>query len=166
MARIGNRDTKPELLLRKALWAMGHRYRVHKRLGRIRPDLVFGPAKLVVFIDGCFWHGCPEHYVAPKTNRRSWAKKLKENVCRDQRQTKELLEEGWNVIRLWEHEVEENPVAAAGKVDEALDGEESSLQEDAVRVVRVDLDEDEPHVEWYWYESLQGQPRGVLRTTR
>jgi len=105
MARIRSRNTCPEKLLRSALWQEGLRYRVHYRTSVGRPDLVFVRQQIAVFIDGCFWHGCPDHYVYPRTRRDFWAAKLLANVTRDQRQTKELEECGWVVLRFWEHEV-------------------------------------------------------------
>jgi DNA mismatch endonuclease (patch repair protein) len=105
MARIRGRNTRPEQLLRSALWRAGLRYRLRHRLPVGRPDLVFPGAHVAVFVDGCFWHGCPEHYVRPRSRQDFWAKKLRENVERDIRQTTELEEIGWRVVRIWEHEV-------------------------------------------------------------
>lgn len=104
MSRIGPRDTKPELLLRRAMWHRGLRYRVNYSVGRVRPDVVFVRDRVAVFVDGCFWHGCPDHYVRPRARTTFWAKKLRDNVARDQRQTKELERDGWQVLRVWEHE--------------------------------------------------------------
>ena len=88
MARIRGRDTDPEGILRKA-----------------RPDLVFVGPRVAVYVDGCFWHGCPEHYVAPRASTSFWRDKLRKNVDRDRRQTLKLEDEGWRVVRVWEHEV-------------------------------------------------------------
>ncbi len=82
MSRIRGRDTHPELLVRKALWRRGFRFRLKNRLPG-RPDIVFGSAKVAVFIDGCFWHACPEHGVKPSANARFWHSKLEGNVQRD-----------------------------------------------------------------------------------
>lgn len=98
----------PELGLRRALHALGLRYRVdyaplttHKRR---RADIVFTKAKVAVFIDGCFWHGCPDHHTIAKTNADYWANKVAQNRARD-RETDELLKNaGWQAIRIWEHE--------------------------------------------------------------
>ncbi len=101
------RNTEPELLLRSALHRRGLRFRVHRRPERdVRtvPDIVFGPARTVVFVDGCFWHRCPEHGNLPKANREWWAAKLEANVERDRRFTEVLRARGWTVIRVWEHE--------------------------------------------------------------
>jgi DNA mismatch endonuclease (patch repair protein) len=101
------KDTKPELAVRRLVHQMGLRYRVdHQPLVGIRrrADLVFPRLKLAVFIDGCFWHGCPAHYVPSKTNDAYWAAKVTGNRKRD-RDTDELLwAEGWTVLRIWEHE--------------------------------------------------------------
>jgi len=70
-----------------------------------RPDVVFPGPKVAVFIDGCFWHGCPEHYVRPRSRTEFWAEKLAQNVARDRRQTLALEAQGWRVVRVWEHDV-------------------------------------------------------------
>jgi DNA mismatch endonuclease, patch repair protein len=101
-----NRDTAPELRLRSLVHAAGLRYRVAaKPLPKMRrtADLVFRPAKVAVFIDGCFWHGCPDHFVMPKTNRPYWEDKIGRNVQRDRHTDDRLAEEGWLVLRFWEH---------------------------------------------------------------
>lgn len=105
MARIKAKNTKPELLLRKALWEKGYRYRIHYNIGKIRPDIVFVGRKLAVFVDGCQWHGCFEHYVYPRSNQAFWDEKLKKNVERDILQTKDLRNAGWIPLRIWEHEI-------------------------------------------------------------
>lgn len=106
MARQGRRDTSPELLLRRALHRRGLRYRVDAALPglpRRRADVLFTRARLAVFVDGCFWHACPEHTTLPASNRKWWQEKLDRNVARD-RDTDERLEAaGWTVLRFWEH---------------------------------------------------------------
>lgn len=120
MARIRGRDTTPEVMLRKALWARGVRYRTDFPTPGGRADVAV-PAKMVaVFVDGCFWHGCPDHYTRPRSGRKFWDKKLRDNVRRDKRQTQCLIDQGWTAVRLWEHEVREAPGAAAGRVLHAL----------------------------------------------
>lgn len=106
MARIRGVDTGPELMLRRALWRAGFRYRLHSRIEGARPDIVFAGRKLVVFVDGCFWHGCPLHYVNPRSSDSFWAAKLAVNTSRDRIQTSRLLANGWCVLRFWEHEIE------------------------------------------------------------
>jgi DNA mismatch endonuclease, patch repair protein len=107
MQRQGRRDTKPEMALRRALWARGLRYRVDRAPipgMRRRADIVFGPAKVAVYVDGCFWHSCPEHATLPKNNREWWRAKLDANVRRDRDTDRRLGEAGWRVVRVWEHE--------------------------------------------------------------
>lgn len=85
MSRIRGRDTKPEVSLRRLLWSRGCRYRVHFKTPAGRADLAFVGKKVAIFVDGCFWHGCPEHSVAPRSSRPFWEGKLRANVHRDQR---------------------------------------------------------------------------------
>jgi DNA mismatch endonuclease, patch repair protein len=100
-------DTKPELALRSALHALGYRYRKDFRLDlparRVRPDIAFTGRKVAVFVDGCFWHACPEHGSKPKNNEWYWSPKLAGNVERDRAVDAALIQEGWTVVRLWEH---------------------------------------------------------------
>jgi DNA mismatch endonuclease (patch repair protein) len=101
------RDTKPELRLRSLLHAAGYRYRVDLRLdlggAKVRPDIVFTKRKIAVFIDGCFWHSCPEHGHAPNVNQSYWSPKLARNRERDVRNSEALATAGWVVVRIWEH---------------------------------------------------------------
>jgi DNA mismatch endonuclease, patch repair protein len=105
----GNRraDTKPELALRAALHALGYRYRKDFRLDlplrRVRPDIAFTSRKVAVFVDGCFWHACPDHGSKPKSNEWYWSPKLARNVERDRAADQALTAAGWTVLRLWEH---------------------------------------------------------------
>ncbi len=102
------RDTKPEISLRSALHRAGLRYRCDLRIdlpgGRVRPDIVFTRRKVAVFVDGCFWHRCPEHASQPKSNTDYWSQKFARNVERDIRNTELLVDAGWSVVRVWEHE--------------------------------------------------------------
>lgn len=101
------RDTKPELEVRRRLHARGVRYRVDVRPEsdlRLRGDLVWKGRRLVVFIDGCYWHGCPLHRTHPKANAEWWQEKIEANVARDRRHDRALRERGWRVLRFWEHE--------------------------------------------------------------
>ncbi|MGW7550759.1 very short patch repair endonuclease [Streptomyces rimosus] len=107
MQAIRSRDTKPEQLIRRLVHAQGLRYRVAARpLADLRrtADMVFRPAKVAVFIDGCYWHGCPEHYVPPKTNPGYWSDKVARNMARDRDTDQQLIEAGWTILRFWEHE--------------------------------------------------------------
>lgn len=102
------RDTRPELSVRRILHAVGLRYRVDyaplPKHRRRRADIVFRGPKVAVFIDGCFWHGCPEHFVVPKTNTDYWRPKIARNRERDAETSAALRREGWRPLRFWEHE--------------------------------------------------------------
>ncbi|WP_455353547.1 very short patch repair endonuclease [Streptomyces sp. SYSU K217416] len=116
MQAIRSRDTKPEQLVRRLVHARGLRYRVAaKPLPNLRrtADMVFRPAKVAVFVDGCYWHGCPVHYVPPKTNPGYWSDKVARNVARDRETVQRLEDAGWTVLRFWEHE---SPEASADQI--------------------------------------------------
>src|SRR4051812_27525332 len=107
------RDTSPELAVRRLVHAQGLRYRVNARPEpnlRRTADMVFRRARVAVFIDGCFWHGCPEHHTVAKSNATYWAEKVTANRARDLETTAALTAAGWLVLRVWEHE---EPKAAA-----------------------------------------------------
>lgn len=116
MAAIRRRDTKPEVRLRSALHRLGYRFRkdhpirVEGKL--IRPDIAFTRRRVAVFVDGCFWHCCPEHGRKPSVNGEYWSPKLEGNVRRDQDQTASLASAGWTVMRFWEHEEQGEIIAA------------------------------------------------------
>lgn len=102
-----SRDTRPELVIRRALHARGLRYRVdYQPLPwlRRRADIVFTKAKVAVFVDGCFWHGCPLHHTLAATNAAFWADKVQRNRRRDNETNRILHDAGWRVIRVWEYE--------------------------------------------------------------
>lgn len=108
MSRQRNRDTTPEILLRRALHRSGHRYRVAWPVPALRRrtiDVAFTRRKLAVFVDGCFWHGCPTHGTTPLTNGDWWARKIERNRRRDLETASHLRGLGWTVIRLWEHDL-------------------------------------------------------------
>jgi DNA mismatch endonuclease (patch repair protein) len=115
---VANRrkDTSAEVALRQHLHRAGHRFRVDLPIrvpGRrpIRPDIVFTRARVAVFVDGCFWHGCPQHGTQPTSNSGYWTAKFEINRRRDREQTAALEADGWTVVRVWEHE----PAAAAAE---------------------------------------------------
>ncbi|AEI13440.1 DNA mismatch endonuclease Vsr [Cellulomonas gilvus ATCC 13127] len=119
MSRQHRRDTSPELALRRALHRRGLRYRVDATLPGIprrRADVLFPRARLVVFVDGCFWHACPLHATQPAANGEWWRAKLEANVARDRDTDARLTASGWRVLRFWEHADME---AAAGAVETA-----------------------------------------------
>ncbi|SFO21878.1 very short patch repair endonuclease [Amycolatopsis rubida] len=110
MSKQKSRNTGIEMALRKILHAAGYRYRVHRRPVkgvRREADLVFGPSRVAVFVDGCFWHGCPEHGTWPKNNADYWRTKIETNRRRDANTDAVLLEAGWLPVRIWEHEATE-----------------------------------------------------------
>ena len=101
-----SRDTAPELSVRRLLHARGRRFRVNLRPDaslRRTADIVFRRHRIAVFIDGCYWHGCPEHYVASRTNKEYWLPKIKANATRDEDTTMKLRSAGWIVLRYWSH---------------------------------------------------------------
>lgn len=107
---LSNRSgkTKPELAVRRAAHRLGLRYLVDSAPlpgWRSRADLLFPSLKLAVYVDGCFWHGCPEHYKEPSGSRQAfWRDKIQRNVERDEQTNAALFQEGWTVLRIWEHE--------------------------------------------------------------
>jgi len=120
------RDTAPELAVRRLLHAAGLRYRVDFAPlgGRRRADIVFTRHRIAVFIDGCYWHGCPEHATYPMRNSDYWLPKLERNIERDRETDQMLLDAGWIVLRFWEHEV---PAAVVAEVDAAIRRGRASL---------------------------------------
>ena len=164
MARIRGVNTSPERVLRRALWQSGIRYRLHLRTPHGRPDLVLTRQRVAVFIDGCFWHGCPEHYVYPRTQQEFWLRKLSENVRRDCTQTLAFEHAGWRVCRLWEHEVFEDPRVAARKVLAMLRAKRSRPAP-VWRVVRVETIDPQGRHERRFLRELRGlkAARIVLR---
>ena len=119
MSRNRGRDTGPEICLRKELWKRGLRYRLRSRLPG-RPDLVFPGARLAVFVDGCFWHGCPEHRVVPTNNGGFWADKIARTRERDAAVERQLSAVGWRIIRVWEHEIRASAARAAEMIASVL----------------------------------------------
>lgn len=119
MQSTRRRDTKPELALRSVLHQRGLRFRIDFKLpeSRRRGDIVFTRQRLAVFVDGCFWHGCPEHGSWPKANAAWWRSKINANRSRDADTNRHLAELGWRVVRVWEHD---DPVRAANRIEELL----------------------------------------------
>ncbi|WP_329444997.1 very short patch repair endonuclease [Streptomyces sp. NBC_01426] len=120
MSRQKSKDTKIEVALRKTLHASGLRFRVHGRPVkgvRREADIVFGPARVAVFVDGCFWHGCPEHATWPRRNAEFWRAKIEGNRARDRDTDARLAEAGWLAVRVWEHEP---PAESAVRVAEVV----------------------------------------------
>ena len=121
MSAVRNRDTKAEVVLRSGLRArklLG--YRCSPRSVPGSPDVAFTRWKVAVFVDGCFWHGCPECYRAPSTNTVFWSAKLQTNRQRDASVNETLDADGWTVLRLWEHEIRRDPDRCAEAIQECL----------------------------------------------
>lgn len=115
MKRMPRASTGPEILIRRELHKRGLRYRVnHPRLPG-RPDIALTGARIAVFVDGCFWHACPDHCVSPKNNRDWWKNKLERNVARDREKNTQLDLMGWTVVHIWEHE---DPADAANWIEQ------------------------------------------------
>ena len=110
MSKIRSKNTKPEIMLRKALWAHGCRYRLHAKGIIGKPDIIFVSCRVVVFVDGDFWHGYNWEEKRKKlmTNKAYWIPKIERNIQRDTAVNNSLLKSGWIVVRFWEHEVERN----------------------------------------------------------
>jgi DNA mismatch endonuclease (patch repair protein) len=118
MASIRGRDTKPEMMLWREL-----DHRILRKYPRLpgRPDIGCVSRKVAVFVDGCFWHGCPSCYKPPATRPEYWSNKLKRNLANDEKVNKNLKASGFKVLRFWEHEVLRDARACAEKVNEALE---------------------------------------------
>jgi DNA mismatch endonuclease (patch repair protein) len=104
MKRVKPKNSGAETSLRSALHKRGLRFRLHHRIEKVSVDIAFISARVAIFVDGCFWHGCPLHATFPKTNKSYWLPKLSENKERDARQSAKLRAAGWSVVRIWEHE--------------------------------------------------------------
>jgi DNA mismatch endonuclease (patch repair protein) len=117
MQRQASRNTEPEKTLRSELHRRGLRFRVHRRpLPGVRreADVVFSRARVAVFVDGCFWHGCPQHASWPKANADWWRAKIEANRERDQNTDRLLLDAGWAVVRMWTHD---DPVSIGARIE-------------------------------------------------
>jgi DNA mismatch endonuclease (patch repair protein) len=120
MSKQARTHTAPELLLRQALHRRGLRYRLHTQVDgsvRSKPDIVFRPQAVAIYVDGCFWHRCPVHGTLPAHNGDWWLEKLNRNVERDHENDRRLTALGWTVIRIWEHE---DPEAAAARIADVV----------------------------------------------
>lgn len=112
-------NLRPERLLRAVLRQEGFRFGYHSRplrTLRCTADLVFRRKRVCVFVDGCFWHGCPQHFKPPKTNTRWWSEKMVETKQRDARQRRQLRAAGWRVVRVWEHDLDRDPAGIANRI--------------------------------------------------
>ncbi|MGW3241932.1 very short patch repair endonuclease [Streptomyces sp. NPDC001070] len=117
MSKQVSRDTAIELAVRRLLYAVGYRYRVNvpvPDMPRRTIDIAFAKLKIAVFLDGCFWHGCPQHATSPRANAEWWRIKLDRNMARDRETTQHLIDMGWTVLRYWEHE---DPATIASAIE-------------------------------------------------
>jgi DNA mismatch endonuclease (patch repair protein) len=132
------RDTSAELGVRSLLHRKGLRFRVHYRIPDTRRtvDIAFPRLRLAVFVDGCFWHGCPQHGTAPKENAAWWQQKIEANRQRDADTNRRLVEAGWQAMRVWEHE---DPVDAARRVEAAARDLAAAVSGRPARVARRPL---------------------------
>ena len=128
MAQVKSKDSKAELILRKTLWRSGYRYRIHDSRLVGKPDIAFPKARLVVFVDGDFWHGHALQEEGVETFRAAmrtarfdwWLEKIQKTIRRDTSITEKLTAEGWRVLRFWESEVLSDPTSVADRVEEAF----------------------------------------------
>jgi DNA mismatch endonuclease (patch repair protein) len=123
MQAVPSIDTTVEVALRSRLHQDGLRFRKGTRPEasiRCKADIVFRRARVCIFVDGCFWHGCPRHFHCPKSNAAWWREKIDDNIARDERQTRCLTQCGWTVIRLWEHEVADHLDECVHRIEGAV----------------------------------------------
>ena len=120
MASIRSTNTRPEIAVRKMLWSMGKRYRIHDRTVFGTPDISHKGKKVAVFIDGCFWHGCNICYKEPSTNVEYWRNKIRRNKERRILVTKHLFSSNWKVLEFWEHQVLNESNSVAKKISRAM----------------------------------------------
>lgn len=114
MQAVRSRDTSLERMVRRALWRKGVRFRVNVNDLPGKPDIAIKRLKLAIFIDSCFWHGCPEHGRIPKSNVDFWKKKINKNMERDKEVADQYRKMGWRMVRIWEHDLR-------NRFDEAID---------------------------------------------
>lgn len=121
MRTVRSKDTKPELIVRRLVYGLGYRYRLHRRDLPGSPDLVLGPRRKVIFVHGCFWHGhdCKRGARVPKTNQEYWTAKIARNVARDKENRRALEALGWSVCVIWECELKQ-PEAVTKRLSACL----------------------------------------------
>mgnify|MGYP001048168530 CR=1 FL=1 len=132
MADIVSRETRSRMMsniravsrledrISRQLWQMGLRFKRNVKDLMGKPDIAIKKYKIAIFVDSCFWHSCPEHRVMPKTNEEFWRKKLEANKARDNEVNQFYLSQGWNVLRIWEHEFREDFEAAVMKIHDYI----------------------------------------------
>ena len=119
MSKIRAKDSRIEMSVRKGVWKKGYRFRKH--YGKWKIDIAFPRKKVAVFVDSCFWHACPIHGEIPKSNVQFWKNKLTKNVQRDLEVNEQLKDEGWKVIRIWEHEIDSELDKTLTKISRVVD---------------------------------------------
>jgi DNA mismatch endonuclease, patch repair protein len=136
MSQIKNRDTGPEMLLRRSLWNLGVRgYRCNYGKAPGRPDVAFVGRRLAVFVDGAFWHGHPDHFTFGKSGE-AWDAKIRRNIERDREVNSALFEAGWTVVRFWDFEIKADPGGVAAKVGHMVEGLASRQEVTAAEATR------------------------------
>lgn len=120
MSRIRGRDTQCEVMFRSFAWSKG--VRGYRAGGKVpgKPDMYFSRLRLAVFVDGCFWHRCPRCFIKPQNNKIFWERKIASNVRRDKEISRALKKSGVTVLRIWEHEVRQNPSRCYSKLNALL----------------------------------------------
>lgn len=120
MRAVHSNDTRMEEKFRKELFSRGVRFRKNVSDLPGKPDIAIKSKRVVIFLDSCFWHGCPEHLRQPKSNKNYWDKKVKLNVERDHKINSEYRIRGWKLVRIWEHEIKDNPEKCINRIIEVL----------------------------------------------
>lgn len=121
MSKIKSKNTRPELLIRKTLFSLGYRYKIHKKQLSGSPDIVFSKYKLAIFVNGCFWHShnCKVGHL-PKSNSHFWRAKLSKNLERDKNNYENLKKSGWHYLIIWECEIKDNYLNIINKIQSNL----------------------------------------------
>ena len=122
MKKVKSKNTSVEIKFRQELWKSGIRgWRTCQKGIPGKPDVVYKGRKIAIFVDGCFWHGCPVCDRSPKSGDKYWENKINKNAARDKENEEKLIKEGWKVIRFWEHEVNKNVAGCVLRVKELLE---------------------------------------------
>ncbi len=116
MSSIRGKNTKPEMQVRRKVWSLGKRYRIHDRTVVGTPDISNKSKRVAIFIDGCFWHGCKRCYIEPKSNAEFWKNKITRNQERRKKVMEELKKDNWKIMQFWEHEINSNCEKVSSKI--------------------------------------------------
>ena len=128
MQSVRSKDSKIEIAFRKVLWQAGYRYRKNVNDYFGKPDIVLKKYRTVIFIDSCFWHGCPKHLRVPKSNVDYWSNKIKKNKQRDEAINREYKNSGWQVVRIWEHDIKTSLEETMRKLAQILDSRHAEAE--------------------------------------